>query len=338
LTVLVALGTVAGCTSGGDLVAPSAASGQPATSELTHLTVGLGYIPSVQFAPFYLAQEAGYYRAAGLDVTFQNRIDPDLIVLIGQGAVDIGIGDGTSVIPAVSQGVPIRYVATIYGSLPNVVFAKADSGIRGASDLRGKRVGTPCRCGSNWIMLQALLQAAGLSASDIDVVEYPDFGQAGAVAHGAVDAATGYVANEPIQLEEQGISVSVLHLDQTVALPGPGLIAGTVTSDTKGDALRAFVAATLRAMGEIVVQPQRGLDAALQVVPELKVQRDLQRTILEATVASWSSPYTEAHGLGAIDTAAWEASVRLMTSLPDHPVAKPVGVDQLVDSTLLPSG
>ena len=36
------------------------------------LTVGLGYIPSVQFAQFYLAQKAGYYADAGLNVTLQN--------------------------------------------------------------------------------------------------------------------------------------------------------------------------------------------------------------------------------------------------------------------------
>ncbi|MBA2333091.1 MAG: ABC transporter substrate-binding protein, partial [Actinobacteria bacterium] len=67
----------------------------------TALTVGLGYIPSVQFAPFYLAQNAGYYRDAGLEVTFENKIDPDLVTLVGQGSIDVGVADGTSVIPAV---------------------------------------------------------------------------------------------------------------------------------------------------------------------------------------------------------------------------------------------
>ena len=33
---------------------------------------------------------------------------PQLITLVGQGAVDIGIGDGTSVIPAASQGIPAQ--------------------------------------------------------------------------------------------------------------------------------------------------------------------------------------------------------------------------------------
>ena len=86
----------------------------------TKLVVGLGYIPSVQFAQFYLALQQGYYADAGLDVEFQNKIDPDLIPLVGQGAIDVGIGDGTSVIPAVSNGIPVTYVATIYGKFPNI--------------------------------------------------------------------------------------------------------------------------------------------------------------------------------------------------------------------------
>ena len=120
--VVVAL--VAGCTSGtaeGTVVPPSnppAASLAPGESSEasvtpTKLVVGLGYIPSVQFAQFYLAQQKGYYADAGLDVEFQNKIDPDLITLVGQGAIDVGIGDGTSVIPAVSQRIPVAYIATI---------------------------------------------------------------------------------------------------------------------------------------------------------------------------------------------------------------------------------
>jgi NitT/TauT family transport system substrate-binding protein len=338
-------GTPAGSPSGTAPAAPSGgasaagASGGPAGSAgLTHLVVGLGYIPSVQFAQFYLAQQAGYYRRAGLDVAFENKVDPDLVVLVGQGAIDIGIADGTSVIPAVSQDIPIRYVATIYGTFPNIVFAKTASGITTAADLKGKRVGTPCKCGSSWIMLQALLGSAGLTTSDVQVTEYPTYGQATAVARGAVDAATGFTNNEPLQLEQQGIAVTEIHVDQAVALPGPGLIAGQATIASKGAALRAFVSATLQAMRDIASDPQKGLDAAMVAVPELASQRDLQLKILQATIATWRSAYTDAHGLGAIDPAAWQASIAFMSTLPDHPVAKPITVDQAIDPSLLPGG
>ena len=46
-----------------------------------------------------------------------------------RATIDVGIADGTSVIPAVSQGIPVKYVATLYGKFPSIVFAKASSGI-----------------------------------------------------------------------------------------------------------------------------------------------------------------------------------------------------------------
>jgi NitT/TauT family transport system substrate-binding protein len=315
----------------------SGTSGFPGSAAPTPLTVGLGYIPSVQFAQFYLAQQAGYYRDAGLQVTFQNKIDPDLVTLVGQGSIDVGISDGTSVIPAVSQDIPVRYVATIYAQFPNVVYAKQASGIKTADDLRGRKLGTPGKYGSSWIMLQALLSSAGLKPTDLNIQLYPDFGQGTALARGAVDAATGFVNNEPVQLELSGTPSTVLRVDQVVPLPGNGLIAGTSAIRDKRTQLRAFIAATLRAMGEIEADPQKGLDAAIAAVPTLGQDRATQLAILKATVATWSSGYTGAHGAGAIDAAAWATTVSFMAGLPDSPInGTPPSVPQLIDTSLLP--
>ena len=294
----------------------------------TKLKVGLGYIPSVQFAPFYYAQQKGYYAEAGLEVTFENKIDPDLVTLVGQGALDIGVADGTSVIPAVSQGIPIRYVATIYGTYPSIVFAKKSSGIQTAADLAGRKLGIPGKYGSSWIMLQALLDSVGLKPDDLDVVVYPDFGQGVALQQGAVDAATGFANNEPVQLELTGTAAVVLHVDDVVALPGPGLITGTKLLDTNNNAVAGFVSATLRAMDEISRDPGKGLDAAIAAVPELASGRDTQLQILQATIATWAPPGGGSQAYGAIDRAGWQASVDYMSKL--GLVPNPVTVDRLV--------
>jgi NitT/TauT family transport system substrate-binding protein len=296
----------------------------------TPLTVGLGYIPSVQFAPFYLADQEGYYRDAGLDVTFQNRIDPDLITLVGQGSVDLGLGDGTSVIPAVSQGIPIRYVATIYGSFPSIVFAKASSGITEPADLAGRRIGIPGRYGSSWVMLQALLGSADLTPDDVQIDEYPDFGQGVAVTEDAVDAATGFINNEPVQLRRTGADVTILAVDDIVPLPGPGLIAGTSTIDSKRDAVQAFVSATIRAMEEIATDPERGLEAAIEAVPELASDREGQLAVLEATIAAWE-PRSEGAAMGSIDPDAWERSIGYLGEL--GLVDDPVGLEDVIDES-----
>ena len=297
-------------------------------------SVGLGYIPSVQFAPFYLADQAGYYEDAGLTVTFQNKIDPDLVTLVGQGAVDVGLADGTSLIPAVSQGIPVRYIATIYRDFPSIVFAKTSSGITTAADLKGKKIGIPGRYGSSWIMLQALLGSANLTPDDVQIVEYPDFGQGAAVQQGAVDAATGFANNEPVQLELAGFPTTVLHVDAIVPLPGPGLISGTGTLGSKQAAIAAFVAATLKAMGEIAADPEKGLDAAIATVPDLGSDRDTQKAILMATIAAWKGSGSGAPALGAIDTASWSASLEFMTTL--GLVPNPIKVEDLIRSDLLP--
>jgi NitT/TauT family transport system substrate-binding protein len=304
---------------------------------MTTLVVGLGYIPSVQFAQFYLAQQAEYYRNAGLDVTFNNQTDTDVITLVGQGKVQIGIADGTSVIPAVGQGFPIRYVATIYAKFPNIVFAKTSSGIASAADLRGRKIGTPGKYGSSWIMLQALLSSAGLKTSDVSIQLYPDYGQGTALAQGAVEAATGFVNNEPVQAELAGTPVTILTVDQIVPLPGNGLIAGTDTISSNADALKAFVAATLRAETEIEADPQKGVDAAVAAAPDLGKDPATQLAILKATIGTWSNDYTKAHGAGAIDPAAWTSTVSFMKGLPDSPITGTTPtVDLLIDASLLP--
>jgi len=319
-----------GCTAGA-----TPAPVTPTPTNLTKLTVGLGYIPSVQFAQFYRAQEQGYYRDAGLDVTFQNEIDPKLITLVGQGSVDVGIADGTSVIPAVGQGVPIEYAATIYAQFPNVVLAAANGPIKTAADLKGHSLGIPGRYGSSWIALQALLSSAGLTTNDINIHEYPDFGQATALQQGQVDSATGFRNNEPIQLSQNGFATTQLTIDQIVPLPGPGLIVGTTTLATKHDALKAFVAATLRAMDEIAANPQAGVDDSIAAVPELATNKDTQLAVLQATIAMWSSSYTQANGTGAIDSDAWNKSLDFMRGLPDSNIPSNLTVDQMVTQELL---
>jgi len=311
----------------------TAATPSPTPAPPVELKVGLGYIPSVQFAQFYLADQAGYYRDAGLEVTFENKVDPELITLVGQGAIDVGIADGTSVIPAVSQGIPIRYVFTVYADFPSIVFAKASSGIVGPADLAGKKVGIPGRYGSSWIQLQALLAGVGLTPADLEVVPFPDYGQLAALEQGVVDAATGFINNEPIRLELTGTPAVVLALPAGAQLPGNGLIVGQAALDgAKADAIRRFVAATRRAMEEITADPQKGLEAAIARVPELATDRAAQLAVLRATIDTWQSDFTLANGTGAVDAAEWERSIAFMSGLPDSPVAKPVTAADCIDA------
>ena len=117
---------------------------------------------------------------------------------------------------------------------------------------------------------------------------------------GAVDAATGFANNEPVQLELAGTPTTVLHVDDITPLPGPG--ADRRHGDARDQARRrskAFVAVDAAAMQEIQADPNVGLDAAIKAVPELASARPTQAAILDATIKSWTGPVQEADGLGA---------------------------------------
>jgi ABC-type nitrate/sulfonate/bicarbonate transport system substrate-binding protein len=152
----------------------------------------------------------------------------------------------------------------------------------------------------------------------------------------AVDAATGFANNEPVQLELSGTPASVLRVDEIVPLPGPGLIAGVGTLEEQPDAVQAFVVATLRAMEEIKDNPAVGLDAAIAAVPELGTDRDTQAAILAATIDAWEGALQTERGLGAVDRDGWQASIEFLEDL--DLVPNPITIEDLLRDDLLPPG
>ena len=185
-------------------------------------------------------------------------------------------------------------------------------------------------------MLQALLESVGLTPDDLEITLYPDFGQVIALREGQVDAATGFANNEPVQLASAGIETVVLRVDDATLLAGPGLTVGASTLAAKGELLKRFVAETLRAMQEIIEDPQLGLESAIAEVPELGENRELQLAVLRATIDMWQSPYTDQHGLGAIDVEAWVRSLEFMRTLSGANIPQDLTAAQLVTEELIP--
>src|SRR5699024_953584 len=62
---------------------------------LPQLTLGLTYVPNVQFAPFYLAAQQGYFEDAGVDVTLRHHGESeDLFGALTGGSEDVVVAGG----------------------------------------------------------------------------------------------------------------------------------------------------------------------------------------------------------------------------------------------------
>ena len=138
-------------------------------------------------------------------------------------------------------------------------------------------------------MLQALLGSANLTTDDVTIVEYPDYGQATALQQGAVDAATGFANNEPIQLRKAGIEPVVLTVDDIVPLPGAGPRDGDQDARRQARRPRGVHGGDAQGDGRHRRRPQKGLDATFKAAPDLAADPELQKQILDATIATWKN-------------------------------------------------
>jgi NitT/TauT family transport system substrate-binding protein len=267
---------------------PAATPTSGAASAPTKVTIALGYIPDVQFAPFYLALNKGYYKAEGLDVTLQNGIVTDLITQLGSGqnGVNFAVVSGDEVIPARIQGIPVKYVMTWYRQYPVAAVSVTGQGptLKTPADLKGHKVGVPGPFGSTYTGLLALLKAGGLTLSDIQM-ESIGFTQVASLSAKQVDIAMVYAANEPVQLQSQGVGVSTLKVANYAQLASNGLATNDRTLKDNPDLVAKVVRATLHGVQDTIADPDAAFQATLTQVPEAGgANKDLQLKILQETI------------------------------------------------------
>jgi NitT/TauT family transport system substrate-binding protein len=283
----------------------------------------LPFQPNVQFTPLYVALANGYYRDAGLDVKFEYGDESEQVRLAASGAVPAAIAGGDQVILARAAGIPATYVMTWFHRLPLAVFG-LDPSMKTAADLKGKKVGLPDNSGTSYLGWQAFLLANGIDPQDV-TTEIIGYTQREAVANGLVDAAVGYVNNEPLQLTAEGKQVSVIDIADTANLVSNGLVVGQSTIDEDPALVQALVTATLRGIAATLDDPDAAFEETLKQMPIADpAVRAIQRQVLEASLPLWTSAQ-----LGAIDKDAWAKSQATMHTL--GLIDKETPVDTLTD-------
>ncbi len=314
---------------------PAAASAKPAASgQATAITLALGYIPNVQFAPFYVAQAKGFYRDEGVDVSFDNGISPDLIKAVGAGRFKFAIADPDTVISAREQSIPVTYVAGLYAQAPVAVISLPKAGIRNAQDLKGKKIGLPGRYGSSYIGLLGVLNKAGLTEKDADIQEI-GFNQAPQLLAGKVDAVVGYANNDALQVQAQaGDKPNVIQISDVIPFIGTGLVTNDETLKANERLVQGMARAMLRGMQYTAANRDEAFQITTRVVPEAGGQNaKLNQEVLGASIPLWKDKGTDANGLGYTDPASWKAMEDVMVKA--GIVKTPPPVDQLVTNKFI---
>lgn len=285
----------------------AACGGDDDSGNLTDATIGLSFVPNIQFAPYYIADAKGFYEEEGLNVSFNHHnVGTDLFAALVAGQETMMMSGGDEVLQARGKDVPLVYVAEIFTEYPVGLIVPDDSDIQTVADLRGKKVGIPGAYGANYIGLLALLESAGLSEDDI-TVESVGFTQASALLAGHVDAVMGYINNEPLQIAKAGMPVRTFPVSDVQPLVSNGLVALEETLAEDEETVRAIIAATLRGVQYAIDHPDEAVEIARDYVPTLNSDALVAdaRATLDATLPMWAATGAP----GASEPASWDAMV-----------------------------
>jgi NitT/TauT family transport system substrate-binding protein len=300
------LALIPACGSGATVAPPGLAPTTVAAtnSSLRHIRLPMGFTPSVQFAPLYVAVDKGYFAAEGLAIDFDYSFETNGVQLVGAGQLPFAIVSGEQVLLARAQSLPVVYVMAWFQKFPVAVIAKAGSGIKTPADLRGKHIGTPELGGANFVGLRALLAKAGVADSEVTISDI-GFNQATALKAGQVDAAVVY-ANEPIRLAAQGEQLNTINVSDYVSLAANGILTNEDTIAKDPNLIRAFLRAFVHGLSDSIADPGAAYTISKKYVQNL-TDDTVEQKVLAATIDMWKAPH-----LGLSDPAAWDTMQRTL--------------------------
>jgi NitT/TauT family transport system substrate-binding protein len=276
-----------------------AVTSPPTSAPLTHIRLPMGYIPSVQYAPFYVAVERGYFAAEGIELEFDYSFETNGVQLVGAGELPFAIVSAEQVLLARAQGLPVVYAFAWFQKFPVAVISPAEAGLTTPAGLAGKRLGTPALEGANYVGLLALLAAAGVPADSVSI-QAIGFNQVPALTAGQVDAVVVYSNNEPIRLAAEGQALNTIQVSDYASLAANGLLTNEDTLANNPALVQGFVTALLHGLLDTIAEPPAAYTITKHFVEGL-TDDAVEQQVLAATIPLWQSDR-----LGFSQPEAWE--------------------------------
>ena len=290
---------------------------------------------------FFLAQDKGYFKDEGLDVTIdQGEGSAASIPKVAAGAYQAGFGDLNALVDLASKRPADAPVAVymLYNTPPYALVVKSDSPIRTPKDLEGKTIGGPANDGA-LKLFPAFAKFAKIDASKVTITNMAPNLREQMLSRGQIDAGFGYVTTISFSAKGMGLDPAkdlrfIRYGDQGMDLYSNTVFFSKSFVKENPKAVAGFVKALNRALKEVIANPDVGMDAVMQREPLLK--REVEKEKLLATLKNdMSHPEIARIGLGDVDDARLTKDIAIVVeanALPRTPTA-----GEIFDRSFLPA-
>lgn len=262
-------------------------------------------------ALFLMAQEKGYFKAEGLDVSIDTgNGSREAIPRVASGTYDVGFGDVNSLIRFRDENpsVDLKAVMMVYDRPPFSIVGRKSRGVTAdAKSLEGKKFGAPAADAAfaQWPIFKTVNKLDD-SKMRLENVGFPV--REPMLASGEVDAVFGFANSSFINLKSRGVPVDdivvMLMADYGVELYGNVIMVSPKFMTEKPDALRGLLRAITKSVRDTVANPDLGAQLVIRRNDVAKVEVELERLkmTLEQNVMT---PFVKTNGFGGIDRARW---------------------------------
>jgi NitT/TauT family transport system substrate-binding protein len=146
---------------------------QAQTPEKPQLSIAVGGKNLLYYLPLTIAEQLGYFKAEGLDVTIVDFAGGAraLQAVVG-GSADVVSGAFEHTVNMQFKGQPMR-AFVLQGRAPQIVLGvspKSMAGYKSAADLKGRKIGVTAPGSSTNVMVNFILAKAGLKPSDVSII------------------------------------------------------------------------------------------------------------------------------------------------------------------------
>src|SRR5438132_723283 len=162
---------------------------------------------------FFLAEDRGYYKAEGLEVTLdQGNGSGAAVPLVANGTYDAGFGDINALIELAArkpEDAPIA-VYVMFNQPPFTVAVKAESAIKSPKDFEGKTLGGAANDGARKLF-PAFCKLARIDCSKVNITNMQPNLREQMLMQGQVDGVFGYLNTIRFSAKLMGVEDKQLH-------------------------------------------------------------------------------------------------------------------------------
>jgi NitT/TauT family transport system substrate-binding protein len=281
---------------------------------------------------FFLAEDRGYFKAEGLQMTIdQGNGSGAGVPLVANGTYDVAFSDMNALIELAAKkpdDAPIA-VYVMYNRPPFTVAVKADSPIKSPKDFEGKTLGGPANDGA-LKLFPAFCKITKIDCDKVKITNMQPNLREQMLMQGQVDGVFGYVNTIRFSAKLIGIDDSKLRYinygDYGMDLYSNAIMVSKKLAKENPEAVRGLIRAINRGLKDALKDPDAAVAAVAKREPLIKIPVERER--FDATLKDeMNHPEIAKIGLGNVDMDRLKRSIDILVmaeGLPRTPIPSEV--------------